>query len=383
MKAKIKSFAPAIVLGAICLIVAALLATINHFTKPVIDENERLARTESLRAVFGGDGSGADFGDAMTDLPDLGADSRVSEVYEEIHGMGYAVVLTVKKGFEGEIGLTVGVDKDGKVTGVVITKYNDSLGKDKMPDAVKGFVGLDSAEGVELVSGATYSSNAVRAAVGDALVAVRLIRERAQSAVSLTSLEEPRAASLTEEEMLDLAREMLGGNGSFEFSEEITERSEDGSSAVYRVRIYKDSAGRGCAAIGETYNPYAAGAAESVFVFALDKNYKIKDFKIVKWSLSPSYQEETGIGIDSPAVRRLEKSFVGADMMNFSVKVDLVTEATVTSVRIRQAVSDTLEHLDVGHETKTVIYKTVGWVVLALGVGALACGICFQRRRRK
>ncbi len=383
MKAKIKSFAPAIVLGAICLIVAALLATINHFTKPVIDENERLARTESLRAVFGGDGSGADFGDAMTDLPDLGADSSVSEVYEEIHGMGYAVVLTVKKGFEGEIGLTVGVDKDGKVTGVVITKYNDSLGKDKMPDAVKGFVGLDSAEGVELVSGATYSSNAVRAAVGDALVAVRLIRERAQSAVSLTSLEEPRAASLTEEGMLDLAREMLGGNGSFEFSEEITERSEDGSSAVYRVRIYKDSAGRGSAVIGETYNPYAAGAAESEFVFALDKNYKIKDFKIVKWSLSPSYQEETGIGIDSPAVRRLEKSFVGADRMNFSVKVDLVTEATVTSVRIRQAVSDTLEHLDVGHETKTVIYKTVGWVVLALGVGALACGICFQRRRRK
>lgn len=382
MKAKIKSFTPAIVLGLICLTVAALLATINHFTKPVIDENERLARTESLRAVFGGESSGADFGDAMTGLPDFGEDSSVSEIYEEIHGMGYAVVLTVKKGFEGEIGLTVGVDRGGKVTGVVITKYDDSLGKDKMPEAVKNFVGLDSADGVELVSGATYSSNAVRAAVADALSAVRLVRASAGTA-ALTSLEESGTASLGYDEILGEAKAMLAGAEDFEFSEEITKREDGAAVPAYRVRIYKETAGRGYAALGETYNPYAGGAVESSFVFVLDKSFKIKDFKLLSWSLSPSYQEDVNIYLDDPAVKRLEESFVGADRMSFSVKVDLVTEATVTSVRIREAVSDTLVHLDRNHETKVKAYKVAGVAVLLVGISALAVGICMQRRRRK
>lgn len=398
MKLKLKNFTPAIVLGVICLVVAALLATINHFTSPVIAENERLAKTASLREVFGGDDSGADFGEAMKNLPDFGEGSYVSEVYEEIHGKGYAVTLIVPKGFEGEIDLTVGVDMDGKVTGVVITKYNDSLGKDKMPSAVKNFVGESSADDAQLVSGATYSSNAVRKAVADALDAVAKIKEQSKTVAMLTSIEEGAGARsgqpssilpLTEEEIFAKAGAMLGGVSGFNLvAEKEGVREESWQPVPYKVKIYKAGGGKGYAVYGETFNPWGFGAIESNFVFAVDKDFKIVDFDLLSWSLSPSYQygddetEGVHIYLDSPAVKRLEESFVGANMMNFRTRVDLVTKATVTSVRIEDGVFAALEYIDTEYEKEVKIYKAVGLTVFVLGIAALGVAIYFTKRRR-
>ncbi|MBR2466680.1 MAG: FMN-binding protein [Clostridia bacterium] len=406
MKLKLKNFTPAIVLGTICLIVAALLATINHFTAPEIAENERLARTESLRAVFGGDKSGADFGDPMKGLPDFGEDSYVSEVYEEKHGMGYAVTLVIPKGFEAEIDLTVGVGMDGKVKGVYITKYEDTIGKDKMPDAVNNFVGKDSVDDVALVTGATYSSTAVRKAVSDALAAVKLILAAKADAIPtarLTALDAGDAAEqsdpkvilpLTEEEIFNHAKEMLVGAGDFELLTKKSGVALEGESidknwVPYKIAVYKEKSGKGYAVYGETFNPWGFGAIESNFVFAVDNDFTVVGFDLLSWSLSPSWQEGDGktegvhIYLNTPAVKRLEESFVGINRMNFSTKADLVTKATVTSVRIEDAVFAALEYVDTEYEKEVKTYQAIGASVIVIGIAALGVAIYFQRRRRK
>lgn len=406
MKLKLKNFTPAIVLGTICLIVAALLATINHFTAPEIAENERLARTASLREVFGGDKSGADFGDPMKNLPDFGEDSYVDEVYEEKHGMGYAVTLVIPKGFESEINLTVGVDMNGKVTGVFITKYEDSIGKDKMPSAVNNFVGKDSADDVALVTGATYSSTAVRKAVSDALAAVKAIldeKAKALPTARLTALDagydakqsQPKAIlPLTKEEIFNHAKKMLVGASDFDLVAKKSGVALEGESidpnwVPYKIEIYKEKSGKGYAVYGESFNPWGFGAIESNFVFAVDNDFTVVGFDLLSWSLSPSYQygddksEGVHIYLNTPAVKRLEESFVGINRMNFSMKADLVTKATVTSVRIEDAVFAALEYVDTEYENSVKTYQVIGISVLVIGITALGVAIYFQRRRRK
>ncbi len=392
MKIKMKNLTPAIVLGVICLVVAALLATINHFTAPIIKENELYAKTASLREVFGGDESGAEFGDAMKNLPDLGEGSYVTEVYEEKNGKGYAVVLVIPRGYEGEIDLTVGVDTDGKVTGVVITKYNDSIGKDKMPDAVKSFVGKDSADGVELVTGATFSSNAVRDAVNQALGAVKAIKAQSTAQISLMSEEVGAKASnfapiLTEEDYLAKAKTMLEGAEGFEFVKDVDSGMVLETKADYRaykLKVYKETSGRGFAIYGETFNEwtYLYGLIESSFVFVTDEDFKITDFEITGWSLSTSYQEEVKIYLDNPAVKRLEESFIGANLMNFSTRVDLVSSATETSVRMKAAVTAALGYLDENHSKDIKMYKALGATAFFAAIAAFGVAIYFQRRRR-
>lgn len=400
MKMKLKNFTPAIVLGAICLIVTALLAVINHFTAPVIADNERLARTASLREVFGGDGSGADFDLPLASLP-AGTPDTVKEIYEEKNGKGYAVIIVIPKGYEGEIDLTVGVDTDGKLTGVSITKYNDSLGKDKMGDAANSLVGKGKGElgdGV-LVSGATFSSKAVKAGIEDALSAVELVKSAGITA-QLTSLEEGAGARagqpenippLTEEEIFAKAGSMLGGASGFNLvAEKEGARKESWQPVPYRVRIYKADGDKGYAVYGETYNPYRQGAIEANYVFAVDKNFRIVDFDLLSWSLSADYQygnEEKGIEavhiyLESPAVKRLEESFVGADMMSFRTRVDLVTRATETSVRIEDGVLAALEFIDTEYGKEIKIYRAVGLSVFVLGIAAIGVAIYFERRRR-
>lgn len=53
-----QKFMPAIVLTAICLVVALALAAVNLFTAPIVEENNRQKEMESLRLVMP---DGADF----------------------------------------------------------------------------------------------------------------------------------------------------------------------------------------------------------------------------------------------------------------------------------------------------------------------------------
>ena len=165
----IKSIA---VLGAICLVIAALLATVNYFTAPVIKENSAAKENASLSEVLPGSKKFK-----AEKLPE-GAAESVTGIYTDEGGAGYAVTLSASSAYSGSpMTFTLGVDADGKVVGVKITHYSET--KDFGSDYPDSYIGADavSAGDVDLAAGVTYSSTAFREAVCDALEAVDMIRE--------------------------------------------------------------------------------------------------------------------------------------------------------------------------------------------------------------
>ena len=172
---------PILVLTLICLFVALLLAVVNYVASPIIAdataEAERKARSEALPGA-------TDFTEVplagYADLPDT-----VTACYRDNAGGGY-VFLVKSAGYGGKsnpITFLVGIKPDGKIAGIKITDVSGETAgigdKVKKNDFTSRFTGLD-ASGLSddlKVSGATYSSNGVKAGVRDAFTAFATVTE--------------------------------------------------------------------------------------------------------------------------------------------------------------------------------------------------------------
>ena len=148
---------PIAVLTAICLITSLLLAAINFVTKPIIDATEQAiaeaARAEVLPAADG-------FTKLDAELPE---GSFVTEVYRANNGAGYVFMITCN-GYGGKntMNLICGVDSEGRIveTKTLSHKETAGLGSKVTEDEFKGqFVGKDGLDGIDTISGATFSSN--------------------------------------------------------------------------------------------------------------------------------------------------------------------------------------------------------------------------------
>ena len=165
--------APIIVLVLICAIMSGLLAATNSVTAPIIEEAERKANEEArIEVMPSADG----FEEVTVDgLPD-----SVTGVFKASNGVGYVFSLTTT-GYGGKntLKMTVGIDMDGKITETKVLSHSETagLGSKITTDAFKGqFPGKDaSLEGVDNISGATFSSNYYRAAIADAYTAYGLV----------------------------------------------------------------------------------------------------------------------------------------------------------------------------------------------------------------
>jgi Na+-translocating ferredoxin:NAD+ oxidoreductase RnfG subunit len=92
--------------------------------------------------------------------------------------VGYCVEVQ-SQGFSGVITMVVGVDLDGKVTGVAVTDHKETIGTEAMtPEALSRYVGrsgtirTSGSNTVDIVSGATATSKALTAGVNRALAIV-------------------------------------------------------------------------------------------------------------------------------------------------------------------------------------------------------------------
>ena len=158
--------APIIVLVLICAIMSGLLAATNNVTAPIIAEAERKANEEArLEVMPNADG----FEEVTADgLPDA-----ITGAYKATNGAGYVFSLTTT-GYGGKntLKMTIGIDMDGKITDTKVLSHSETagLGSKITTDAFKSqFPGKDaSLEGVDNISGATFSSNYYRAAIADA-----------------------------------------------------------------------------------------------------------------------------------------------------------------------------------------------------------------------
>ena len=163
---------PALVLVIICLVVTAALAFTYGVASPIIAENEK-ATADAARAQVLAEGDGFTLYEGQL------ADG-VTECYTADNGAGIAVTSTYGS-FGGTLTSMVGIDKNGKITGVTVTGHADTPGLGtKAMEAdylTQNYDGLDSAAAasikddanVDAITGATISSNAVYQCVKEAL----------------------------------------------------------------------------------------------------------------------------------------------------------------------------------------------------------------------
>ncbi len=173
MKAILK---PAIALFVICLVAAALLAATNSVTHDKIEEIAAQTENEARFSLFP---DAASFGD-----PQQSGDVTYAAAldYRE-RVIGYTFT-TAAKGYGGDVTVMTGVLPDGTVGGVEILDVSDEtpgLGQNaKKPEFKAQFAGMSgkigvstaskqAANGIDALTGATYTSKGVAEAVNMAL----------------------------------------------------------------------------------------------------------------------------------------------------------------------------------------------------------------------
>lgn len=98
--------------------------------------------------------------------------ASVTYIYKEANGLGYIICTTATSQFsEAPMQITVGVGSDGKICGIRLDSYSDSIDfRVKDDKYMISFIGKDSAlADIGTVSGATFSSTAFKNAVSEAM----------------------------------------------------------------------------------------------------------------------------------------------------------------------------------------------------------------------
>ena len=166
-------------LTGICLVVALLLGIVNYVTKPLIDASQKAKQDAAMAQVLAAD----EYIPWEGNLPE-----HVTALYlANAGGAGIGwVAETSTSGSQGIIEMMVGVDLDGRVTGVSVVKQSETpnIGSKVVGDqtVLDRFIGMSHADGeitvntgtnrFDGVTGATYSSKGVAAGVNAALAAV-------------------------------------------------------------------------------------------------------------------------------------------------------------------------------------------------------------------
>lgn len=165
--------APIAVLVIICAVMSCLLALTNDATAPIIAAAEAKAKEEARMEVL-------PEADSFLQVEIAGLPASVTEVFQAENGAGYTFSITAQ-GYGGKntLKMAVGIDMEGKITGTKVLDHKETagLGSKITTDAFQGqFPGKDRGlEGVDNISGATFSSNYFRAAIADAYTAFDLV----------------------------------------------------------------------------------------------------------------------------------------------------------------------------------------------------------------
>ena len=170
-----KQFATIAVLLLICIVASALLAYTNSGTAPIIAAAEEEAARQARIAVLP---EADDFEEIQVDgLPD-----SITQVYRSTNDVGYVFMIT-SDGYGGRdtLNMICGIDSEGHITDTQVLSHEETVGlgsKITGDDFRSQFVGKDaSLEGVDIISGATFSSNYYINAIRDAFTAYDLVKE--------------------------------------------------------------------------------------------------------------------------------------------------------------------------------------------------------------
>ena len=171
-----------LILLAFALVFSAAMFGLNFITGPIIEENNKGAEFAPLLAVM----PDADNFEEITSTL-AGVPASVLAVYKETSGKGFVVRTSASTQYSKEpMEITFGVTADGKICGIQLDVYTDSIDfRSKDANYIGSYLEKDSAlADIGTVSGATYSSTAFKDAVSagfSALISNSLIVEGVKS----------------------------------------------------------------------------------------------------------------------------------------------------------------------------------------------------------
>lgn len=164
-------------------VAALLLAGTNQVTAPVIAQRNEAANKAARIAVLP---AAKDFKEVDSSKFKSAGAPTVSQVFEGMDGskeVGYTI-KSEPSGYGGKIELTIGIGKDGKITGVNIGNNSETPGlgaKSQEPSFYGQYTGKEAKEleviksgtpqgnQIKAISGATITSKAVTSGVNDAI----------------------------------------------------------------------------------------------------------------------------------------------------------------------------------------------------------------------
>lgn len=167
-----------VTLCGICAVCALALGLVNHVTAPIIAANEEAKKTQAIAAeVLPG------FSGTLTQVNYVGSDSTVNAVQKGSDG-SFVVEVSPKSSFSGTLTLLVGIDAEGKIAGISATSSGETEGigsraleREYIQAQYVGKTGpvelTKNGGDVEGITGATFTSGAVRDAVNSACEAIK------------------------------------------------------------------------------------------------------------------------------------------------------------------------------------------------------------------
>lgn len=162
---------PFLVLVIICVAAAGVLALTNEATKPIIDENARMEAEQTRKAVL----------PDATEFEEIPCEESwgIDSAYRDAGGSGYVFTASAK-GYGGDVVVTLGVDTEGKILNMKVDASTETQGigsKTAKTEYTDKFLGQDKDSlQVDTITGATFSSKAVKTSVENALKAFEAIR---------------------------------------------------------------------------------------------------------------------------------------------------------------------------------------------------------------
>ena len=164
---------PILVLCVICLLCTWAVAATFQATEPEIErmrvERALTARMEVLPEA-----------DAFIEFTDVELPPGVREAFRAQNGTGF-VFQTYARGYAGPVPVMVGLDPEGRIAGIRMLANRETPGIGDLveaPDYLALFYGRFSPDGVDSISGATITVNALKNALNHAIAAFELLQDQ-------------------------------------------------------------------------------------------------------------------------------------------------------------------------------------------------------------
>lgn len=163
-----------LILGIICLAATLVLAVTYEITKPRIEEQRRLEEERALKDIMP---------DASSFEAKTAGDIEYFEAHKDGSLAGYCLKVT-GSGYGGYMHMIVGIDTNGMIKGLSILEHQETPGLgskinevrpgEKVPYFLRQFRGKQARTvrvggGIDAITGATISSEAVTDAVREAV----------------------------------------------------------------------------------------------------------------------------------------------------------------------------------------------------------------------